>query len=125
MYIANQTRPDLSFVVNYLSRATKQPTSLHLKYARKVLIFMNYTRNQRIHLGLLDNHRCHHQPLIDYSDASNKDLTSQTGVMFIYYGSLIAWKSHIQATVSGSSTDAALYEATEDCIYLKESSEYF
>ncbi|KAH9398723.1 hypothetical protein TYRP_018532 [Tyrophagus putrescentiae] len=55
LYIANQTRMDVSFPVNFLSRFMQRPTALHWKYALKVLNYLYYTRKRKAYLGRIGN----------------------------------------------------------------------
>jgi len=121
LYITNQTRPDASFAVSYLSRFMQKPIRSHMTCAKKVLQYLDTTRHRKLHLGKLDD-----RTLTGYADASfasTGDFKSQSGILFTYHGSLVYWTSKKQPLVSGSTTEAetvALYQATEDSLLLRD-----
>lgn len=121
LYIANVTRPDVCFAVNYLSRFMKNPNKQHWVYAKKVLIYVHSTINRRLHLGKFNDSQ-----LIGFADASyamNPDFKSQSGMLFTLFGSIVSWSSKKQETTSKSTTEAeyvALSMATDECLWIKE-----
>lgn len=83
LYVANQTRPDVTFPVNFMSRFMKEPTELHLKYAKRILQYLYATRTRRLYLGKLDE-----TLLLGFSDASFgqfADQKSQSGLLIAYH----------------------------------------
>ena len=49
MYIMNCTRPDIAYSVSKLSRFTSNPGETHWKVVLRVLRFLKYTQNYRLH----------------------------------------------------------------------------
>jgi len=121
LYVTHHTRPDACFAVNYLSRFMKKPAKSHLTCAKKVFQYLHTTKEYKLHLGKLDN-----RPLTGYSDASfasTPGFRSQSGNLFTLHGSLILWTSRKQPFVAGSTTESetiALFQATEDCLFLRD-----
>jgi hypothetical protein len=65
MYLANNTRPDIAFTINYLTRHSAAPTILHWN---NITIFLRYL-NGTIDLGLFFR-RNQESDLIEYADAN-------------------------------------------------------
>lgn len=104
LYVANQTRIDTAFPVNFLSRFMQKPTQLHWKYAMKILSYLYHTRNRRLYLG-----KKNEIEMEAYSDASFgnlEDYRSQSGTLVTLYESPVSWLSRKQDNVSQSSTEA-------------------
>ena len=119
LYIANLTRPDVCFAVNYLSRFMQKASKVHLQNAEKVLLYLYSTKDRKLHLGGLDE-----QLLTCYSDASfRKDEKDQTGVYVAYKGSIVQWISRKQDNYNQSTTEAeycALQLAADECLWLRQ-----
>ena len=64
MYLVTCTRPDLAFIVTHLSQSYSKPTTSHLAQAKRVLRYIQGTRDRKLYYPL-------NQPLslIGYSDA--------------------------------------------------------
>ena len=67
LYLANCTRPDISYAVNVLSRHQIEPTKVEWNMTKRVLQYLSGTRN----LGLI--YRAKSEGLVGYSDASLSD----------------------------------------------------
>lgn len=121
LYVANQTRMDLSFPVNYLSRFMQKPTEMHWNMAMKVLNYLYFTRTRKLYLGKLNE-----KGLEAYSDASFgnlDDYKSQSGSLVILFGSHVSWISRKQDNVSQSSTEAeyvALLATANEVNWIKD-----
>lgn len=66
MYLAVGTRPDISFIVNNLSQFLEQPSNEHWRAAKRVLKYLQSTKDIGIEFNDSVNHR---NILIAYSDA--------------------------------------------------------
>jgi hypothetical protein len=121
MYLANNTRPNIAFAVNYLARHSAAPTTRHWNDIKNILPYLNDT----IDLGLFFQ-RNQESNLIRYADAGYlSDLQngrSQTGFVFLYGGTAISWKS-VKKTLIATSTNhleiITLYEASRECVWLR------
>jgi len=114
MYLATQTRPDISYAVGLLARFNSNPGEPHWKavkhlfrYIKGTLDFkLTYTRGPPLS-----------HPFISYSDADHggcKDSGKSTGgFMILMNGAPVSWRSKLQSTVSLSTTEAEYTAAME------------
>ena len=114
LYIANGTKPDVSFSVNYLSRYQTCYDSTHFKYALRVLKYLYSTKSLKL---VYDSE---YREVIDaYVDADWAsdivDRKSTTGILLRVYGNVVFWKSQKQKIVSRASTHAEYY-ALAECV---------
>ncbi|GJZ97735.1 hypothetical protein Tco_0670188 [Tanacetum coccineum] len=91
------TRSDLAYVVSMLSRYTSNPSDAHWKTMTRVLHYLRYNHDYRLHYD-----RCH-AVIERYSDAnwiSNiKDSRSTSEYVFTLRGAAISWKSFKQTII--------------------------
>ena len=122
LYLANCTRPDISFAVNTLARHLRSPCTNHMGLAKQLLRYCLSSK----HLGLTYGKPLSPDPhkslaLIGYSDSDYSNFTlpepgetltrrSVTGFVFLANGTPVSWQSKKQVTVSRS-TDEAEYQA--------------
>lgn len=122
MYLANQTRRDISFAVNLLARHSSQPTIRHWNDVKRILHYLQGT----IDTGLyFPSHASH--DLIGFADAGYlsdpNDAESQTGYVLLQGSTAISWKSTKQTLTTISSNHVeiiALYEASRECLWLRQ-----
>nr|KYP66595.1 hypothetical protein KK1_012892 [Cajanus cajan] len=99
------TRPDLAFTVNKLCQYMHRPLQSHWKIVKRVLRYINGTRDH----GLLFE-KSHNLHLIGYCDsdwASDQDDMRSTSGYCLFLGSnMISWMAKKQQVVSRSSTEA-------------------
>jgi phosphopantetheinyl transferase (holo-ACP synthase) len=120
LYIANCTRPDISFAVGMLCRYMSKPGKEHLSAAKSVLKYLAGS----LSLGLL--YKRNQFNLIGYCDS---DLAgelpgrkSTSGYAFLLGGACIAWSSRLQSVVAQSTAEAeymAAAMATKEALWLK------
>lgn len=119
-YIADRTRPDISYTVNILSQFQSNPGMPHWKALLKLLGYVNCTRNKKLELSRIDelNINCYS----DASFASNRDdRTSMTGIILFMANSPIFWKSNKQKCVSLSTLESeyvALTQAAKELMWV-------
>jgi hypothetical protein len=104
-YVSNQTRPDISYAVNTLSRYFNNPSQEHWDAAQYILSYLLGT----VDYGILysPGHRNTLQAFTDSDFASDTDThRSISGYCFIQNKGTIAWKSHLQPTIALSTTEA-------------------
>lgn len=105
MYLMLCTRPDISYAVGYLSRFQSCSTDAHWEYLKRILRYLQLTKEMKLVFGNNKN-----DEIIGYVDsdwASDKtDRKSTTGYVLKLYGSTILWGSKKQNCVSLSSTEA-------------------
>nr|XP_033511319.1 secreted RxLR effector protein 161-like [Nicotiana tomentosiformis] len=101
MYLANTTRPDITFSINVLARYCSAPTRRHWNEIKYIL----------------------RPELVGYADtgylSDPHKARSQTGYVFTCGGTIISWQSTKQSIVAISSNHAeiiAIHEARRECI---------
>lgn len=118
-YLANNTRPDISFSVNHLARFLTNPSEEHYKAARRILRYIASDPDKGITYLRGDR-----KPKLEvYSDA---DFAGDPSTSRSTSGSLIrlslgpiCWRSHLQRNVVLSTTEAEYLAATETCRQLQ------
>jgi Reverse transcriptase (RNA-dependent DNA polymerase) len=123
LYLANTTRPDISFSVNFLARFSQQPTLRHWSGIKQIIKYLQGTPDTGLYYKNENNNNKH---LVGYADAGYvSDPTtgqSQTGYVFMSNSAAISWRSVKQTTVATSTNHAeiiALYEASRECVWLR------
>ncbi len=121
LYLANNTRPDISFAVSLLARHSAYPTIRHWNGIKRVFRYLQGT----IDMGLFfpdDNP----DELTGYADAGYlsdpQDAKSQTGYVFLQGRTAISWRSTKQTMTTTSSNHSeiiALYETCREAIWLR------
>lgn len=112
MYITT-TRPDIQFVVSFISRFMSRPTEAHYAAAKRVLRYLQGTLDygiwyKRGGIGRMDVYTDS-----DFAgDVSDRKSTS--GYLFLWDGAAVAWCSKKQSIVALSSTEAE-YVAASTC----------
>ena len=108
------TRPDLCFVTGVLGRYQSNPGPDHWKAAKKVLRYMQGTKDFMLTYKRTDN-----LEIVGYSDSDFAgcvdSMRSTSGYIFTLAGGAISWKSSKQTLTAGSTMQAefvACYEAT-------------
>nr|AQY61295.1 Pol [Coffea arabica] len=126
MYLANCTRPDISFAVNLLARFSSSPTRRHWNGIKHIFRYLQGT----IDLGLFYSNKSKPE-LVGYADAGYLSdphkARSQTGYLFTYGGTAISWRSTKQSLAATSSNHAeiiAIHEASRECVWLRSMTHY-
>jgi ribonuclease HI len=107
LYAAITTRLDIAYAVNVLSRHMLNPTDAHWQAGKRILRYLQGTRN----LGLSFKKSSANEFQIEaYSDADwagdQEDRKSTTGYVIRLNGSVVSWVSKKQATIALSSAEA-------------------
>ena len=133
LYLANCTRPDLSFAVSTLARHLRAPCAKHMGIAKDLLRYALTTRT----LGLTFRRPTspfHSIQLVGYSDSDYANFNlpepdelitrrSVTGFIFLANGTPVSWQSKKQVTVSRSSDEAeyqAMATAASQALWLRK-----
>ena len=121
-YLADNTRPDISFAVSLLSRFTHDPTKRHWVGVKQTFRYLHGTTD----LGLFYSDTSKSSTVVGYADAGYQSdphaCKSQSGYVFTSGGTAFSWRSTKQTLVTTSSNHAeiiALYEATRECLWLR------
>ncbi|KAL0310412.1 UNVERIFIED_CONTAM: hypothetical protein Scaly_2930700 [Sesamum calycinum] len=107
LYLANGTRPDISFSVSKLARYTSCPDKTHWGALDRVLRYLKGTVSLAIHYGRFP------AVLEGYSDASwiakNSGSNGCSGYVFTLGGGAVSWKSAKQTLITRSTLKKPSY----------------
>lgn len=117
-FIANRTRPDISYAVNIFSQFQSNPGLPHWDGLLKLLGYVSYTKELKLNLSCQN-------PILDvYTDAdfaaNRDDRTSIGGQLVLLGGAPIAWRTFKERCVSLSTMESefvALTEATKELLW--------
>ena len=121
MHLANHTRPDIAFAVNFLARYMSCPSTAQVSLAQHVLKYLKGTA----HYGLLlggDMPALHAYCDADFAACTQTRRSTTAFVVKCGLG-LISWKSSRQATVSRSTAEAeyiAAGDLTKEVQYIRQ-----
>ena len=122
LFIAQATRPDISFAVNDVSRFNNCHELAHWKAVKRIFRYLKSTANFKLVYS-----QCKRGELVGFTDAdwaSDVDCRkSVTGYVFVMSGAAVSWKSNKQQTVALSSTEAeyiALAATVQEAIWLRQ-----
>ncbi|KAF5788317.1 putative RNA-directed DNA polymerase [Helianthus annuus] len=114
MYAQVCTRPDIAYIAGMLGRYQSNPGLDHWKAAKKVLRYLQGTKDYKLTYRRTDN-----LEVVGYSDSDfakcKDDKKSTSGYIFMLAGGPISWKSHKQQLTTTSTMMAeyvAVYNAT-------------
>lgn len=120
LYVANGTRPDLSFPVSYLSQFLSSPKEKHMAAARHLMRYMKYTRDYCIVYRKCEG------KLEIYSDADHAndklDRKSFSGLVVLIAGGPVEWRCKKQTVVALSTQQAeyiAMAIAAQEALWLR------
>ncbi|XP_062703498.1 uncharacterized protein LOC134285956 [Aedes albopictus] len=115
------SRPDICAAVNLLSRFQNAPTEEHWKALKRVVRYLQGTKDFSLVYSRTKN-----DPLIGYADADwgsdVNDRRSTSGFCFKIFDNTVTWVTRKQSTVSLSSTEAeyvSLSQAACEAIWLR------
>lgn len=121
LYLANGTRPDICFAVNFMSRFVENPNELHVRAVKRIIKYLKGTLN----FGLVYFSDTNYEVLC-YSDADYAGCLdtrkSTTGYCITMGGSIINWCSERQGSVSLSTTESeymAASQAVRELVWMK------
>lgn len=122
LYLSNQTRPDLSYAVNYSSRFMEIPKIQNVKVVKHILRYLKGTLNNGVCFTNGNDLKCL-DAFCDSDYAGDTETRkSTTGYVIFFCGGPISWCSRRQPIVATSSSEAE-YIAAADCVkeltYLK------
>lgn len=110
MYLVQGTRPDIAFATHFLGQYNSCFTSVHWKMAKRVLRYLQGTRNTGI------TYTACGEPVIGHSDASWNEAgkgQSRSAFVFTLSQGAISWKSTKQQVVALSTCEAEYVAITE------------
>ncbi|RVW64514.1 Retrovirus-related Pol polyprotein from transposon TNT 1-94 [Vitis vinifera] len=117
MYAQVCTRPDIAFVVGMLGRYLSNPGSQHWKAAKKVLRYLQGTKDL-----MLTYQRTNLLDVVGFCDADFAgcidDKKSTTGYIFMMAGGAVSWKSVKQTLTTSSTMEAEYVACYEACCHI-------
>lgn len=122
LYISTCTRPDISFMVSYLSKFCNQPTTAHWTGVKRVLRYLKQTVNYQ--LSYIKSKTDFPVAYSD-SDYANDPVDSKSvgGYVIQMCGGAISWRSRKQSIVATCTMLAeyyAMYETCREIIWLRD-----
>ena len=120
-YIANVSRPDITFAVNKLSRKLERPTIKDWIAAKRVLRYLKGTKTAKIQY--MKNGRNTLELYSDADFAGSKEKKSTSGFVAKMCGASIDWYSRRQQTVALNTMESeyvALASAVQESVYIKQ-----
>ena len=121
MYAQVCTRPDIAFIVGMLGRYQSNPGMDHWRAAKKVMRYLQETKDYMLMYRHTDN-----LDVIGYSDSDFAGCVdsrkSTSGYIFMMAGGAISWRSAKQTLTATSTMEAefvSCFEATSHGVWLK------
>lgn len=124
MYLANATRPDIAYPVNYLARKQLSPTEEDWNEVKRILRYLRGTTD--IGLKFTSNSE-NLEALTDSSFRDCENSTSTSGYIIKLFGDVIAWRSRKQSCTTLSTCQAeylSMSDACQELIALDKSIRY-
>ena len=121
MYAQVCTRPDIAYAVGVLGRYQSNPAVDHWRAAKKVMRYLQGTKDYMLMYRQTDN-----LDLVGYSDADFAGCVdsrkSTSGYIFIMAGGAVSWRSVKQTLIATSTMEAefvSCFQATSQGVWLK------
>jgi len=121
-FIANATRPDITYTVNRLASYTTNPSLQHIGVLKHILQYLLGTKNHGIVYKVLPQEPNFFYGYADASYGNVDDRRLISGYVFLAGNGAITWSSRKQVSIALSSTEAeyiALSEAAQEACWLK------
>ena len=121
MYAQVCTRPDIAFIVNVLGRYLSNPGHDHWVAAKKVMRYLQRTKDFMLIYKRVDNLEVVGYSNFDFGGCSD-DRKSTSGYIFMLVGGAISWKSVKHSLISSSTMYAkfvACYGASFQAVWLR------
>jgi hypothetical protein len=113
LYVAVNSRPDISASVSILSQKISCPTKTDLNELKRVVRYLKGTSNMKLCISGKED------GLHGFSDAnwaeSRNDRKSNSGYLFKYNGGTVSWACRKQQSVALSTCEAEFYALAETC----------
>ena len=129
LYLAKQTRPDIMFTANILSRHMNAPINQHWLCGKRLLRYIQCSKGLKLTFTKEASY-----DLVGESDADWSEVVSDRKATTGYYfklngrGAALSWGVKKQATVALSSSEAeyqGMAAAVQEALYLKQLLEVF
>ncbi|MBW0488278.1 hypothetical protein O181_027993 [Austropuccinia psidii MF-1] len=100
LYLAQATRPDIMYAVNYLARFAMNSQHNNWKALRHLVDFINTTKHQTLKVRV-DNTRRNVEVYVD-TNWGGEGSRSQHGFCIVLYGTMVAWSSKRKSCIASS-----------------------
>jgi len=123
-YLANVTKPDISYAVNQLAAYTENPSMQHYAALKQILRYLAHTKTLRITYKVPRDEIQSENIFYGFADAAyanQEDFKSTTRYIFIASGGAITWKSKKQTIIALSTMESkyiALSESGKEAVWL-------
>ncbi|MBW0514869.1 hypothetical protein O181_054584 [Austropuccinia psidii MF-1] len=119
LYIAQGSRPNITYTVNYLARFSLGTDSSHWEALEHLIAYLRYT----INIGIYISNEHPENKIECYVDANwgGEGDRSSHGFILFHNKNPIAWQSKRQVTVASSTCQAeymALSFASKECLWM-------
>ncbi|MBW0493248.1 hypothetical protein O181_032963 [Austropuccinia psidii MF-1] len=121
LYLAQATRPDIMFSVNYLARSSMGTTNKHWAALEHLINYLRGTRNRRLNIEV-DKGEAGLKVFVD-ANWGGEGSRSQHGFIGLLWGAPISWNSKRQTCVASSTCQAeymALFLAARAGIWITQ-----
>ncbi|CAE7299856.1 RE1 [Symbiodinium sp. CCMP2456] len=131
-WITTRTRPDICFAVNRTAQLMSRYPRYATRYAENIIRYLRTTPALGLVFRPLDDQnrfgKCEELTaprspgiLEVFADASFGPASdkSQTGIIAVFCGSVIAWASHRQSTTAQSSAEAEMYSSLDGVLMIE------
>lgn len=118
LYLANNTRLDITFSVGYLARFQANPSDIHWVLLKRIFRYLKGTKNFGILIKCSDDK---FDAYVDADHAADSSRKSTTGFVIRMFGCPVAWTSRLQSCIAESTGEAeymAICEAVRDILFL-------
>ena len=118
LWLANVTRPELSYAAAQLARFVANPGRVHYDAAMRVLVYLGGSVERDLVLAPDTS-----LPLMVYADSDWSVQFSVSGWIAYFFGCPIAWASKTQTSVSLSSAESEIFGAmmaARDGLFLRD-----
>jgi ribosomal protein S8/transposase InsO family protein len=120
LFLANTTRPDICFAVNYVSRFQANPKDEHWKMVKRIFRYLKGTTEYKLKYDKNTDKQFEVYVDADYGgDPTTR--RSTTGYLITYNDNVIHWRSHLQQTIARSTTEAeyiAICDVSTEILFL-------
>lgn len=118
LWLANVTRPELSYCASQLARFVANPGQVHYSAAMRVLLFLDASADSTLTFQPVSA-----SPLTALADSNWSARMSTSGALVYYMDCLVAWFSKVQKSVALSTAEAEYFGAmlaAKELMYLRE-----
>ena len=120
LYLANWTRPDITFAVSNVARYSADPRLVHWTAVKRILRYLKGTSDYGVKYKVQEGEIFGHCDADWAGDVNDRKSTS--GYVFSMSGSPVSWRSKKQSCVALSTAEAeyvALAAAAQEAIWLR------